>query len=67
MYTERWGARYLIYNTSAQACLKEFGIDKTVDELVPEDYRAFIEATARRMLARLEEAHPTPRPMSRVS
>jgi hypothetical protein len=63
MYTEKWGARYLIYNTSAQACIEEFGISKTVDELEPEDFRGFIERTAQRMLKRLEEARPVPRGM----
>jgi hypothetical protein len=61
MYTEKWGARYVIYNTSAQACLQEFGIAKSVEELQPEDYRGFIERTAQRMLKRLEEARPVPR------
>jgi hypothetical protein len=60
-YSEQWGARYVIYNTSAQACVKEFGLDKAVEDLAPEDYRAFIEGTARRMLTRLEETRPTPR------
>jgi hypothetical protein len=60
-YSEQWGARYVIYNTSAQACTKEFGVDKAVEDLGPEDYRGFIESTARRMLTRLEETRPTPR------
>jgi hypothetical protein len=60
-YPERWGARYVIYNTHAVACSKEFGIEKTVEELTPADYRGFIERTAQRMLQRLWEARPTPR------
>jgi hypothetical protein len=61
MYTEEWGAPYVIYNTSAEACLREFGIAKAVDELQPDDFRGFIERTAQRMLKRLEEARPVPR------
>jgi hypothetical protein len=60
-YPERWGARYVIYNTHAVACSKEFGVDKPVEELTPDDYRGFIERTAQRMLQRLWEARPTPR------
>jgi hypothetical protein len=59
-YPER-GARYLIYNTSAVACSKEFGVTRPVEELTPDHYRDFIERTAQRMLKRLEEARPTPR------
>jgi len=61
-YSEEWGARYVIYNTSAQACLKEFGISRAVEELTPDDYRGFIESTAERMLGHLEEARLAPRP-----
>ena len=54
-YQEAHGARYVIYNTGAAVCAEEFGIRKPVDELAPDDYRAFIAGTARRMLARLAE------------
>lgn len=54
-YQERHGARYVIYNTSAAACLREFGGGKAVEDLTPEDYRRFIGGTARRMLTRLAE------------
>jgi hypothetical protein len=54
-YQERHGARYLIYNTSAQACMREFGVRKAVEDLTADDYRMFIESTARRMLSRLDE------------
>ncbi len=60
-YPERWGARYVIYNTSAVACAKEFGVTTPVEDLAPEDYRGFIERTAERMLRRLWEARPQPR------
>jgi hypothetical protein len=60
-YSEEWGARYVIYNTGAQACIKEFGLSKTVEELTPEDYRGFVDATARRMLKRLEDTRPVAR------
>jgi len=49
-------------NTSAVACAKEFGAGRPVEALAPEDYRRFIEGTAQRMLGRLWEARPTPRP-----
>lgn len=62
-YPEAHGARYVIYNTSAQACAREFGVTKPVDALGPDDYRAFIEGTAKRMLRRLDEARPV-RPAS---
>ncbi len=60
-YPERWGARYVIYNTSAAACSREFGVPRPVEALGPEDYRRFIERTAERMLQRLWEVRPTPR------
>ncbi len=60
-YPERPGVRYVIYNTSAVACAREFGASRPVEVLAPEDYRRFIEGTAERMLGRLEEARPTPR------
>ncbi|HEV8309344.1 MAG TPA: hypothetical protein VGW35_16925 [Methylomirabilota bacterium] len=62
-YSERYGVRYLIYNTSAAACAKEFGTTKALEALGPDDFRLFIEGTATRMLKRLEEARPTPRPV----
>jgi hypothetical protein len=55
-YQDRHGARYVIYNTSAAACLREFGGPKSVEDLAPDDYHRFIEGTARRMLTRLAEA-----------
>jgi hypothetical protein len=61
-YPERHCARYVIYNTSAVACAREFGASRPVETLAAEDYRRFIEGTAERMLGRLEEARPTPRP-----
>ncbi|PYM63113.1 MAG: hypothetical protein DMD79_09370 [Candidatus Rokuibacteriota bacterium] len=63
-YQEKHGARYVIYNTGAAVCAREFGIRKPVEALTPEDYRTFIEKTARRMLERLDEvrpAQPSPR------
>ena len=60
-YPERWGARYVIYNTHAVACSEEFGITKPVEDLAPEDYRGFIERTAERMLGRLWGVRPEPR------
>jgi hypothetical protein len=60
-YPEKHGARYVIYNTSAVACAKEFGVTKSIDALDPDDVRGFIERTAERMLKRLEEARATPR------
>jgi hypothetical protein len=60
-YPERHGARYVIYNTNAAACAREFGASRPIDALAPEDYRRFIEGTAARMLERLEAARPIPR------
>ncbi|MGH7266666.1 MAG: hypothetical protein ACREMB_17725 [Candidatus Rokuibacteriota bacterium] len=60
-YPEKHGARYVIYNTSAEACAKEFGLARPVKALTPDDYRGFIEGTAGRMLRRLEEARPVRR------
>lgn len=57
-YEERHGAPCVIYNTSAVACAKEFGVTKAVEELTPDDYRRFIAGTALRMLARLEARPP---------
>ncbi len=57
-YPEVHGARYVIYNTSAEACAREFGVTRPITALTPEDYRRFIEKTAERMLARLEEVTP---------
>ncbi len=59
-YQDTHGAPYVIYNTGAAACAKEFGVTKPVEELGPDDFRSFIEQTARRMLDRLE-ARPGPR------
>jgi hypothetical protein len=57
-YQEKHGAGYVIYNTGAAVCAREFGIKKPVEDLWPEDYRTFIAKTARRMLARLDEIRP---------
>jgi hypothetical protein len=52
--SERHGARYVIYNTGAEVCAREFGINKPAAELNREDFETFIAGTVRRMLARLE-------------
>jgi hypothetical protein len=57
-YQDRHGAVCVIYNTHAAACAKEFGVSKAVEDLTPDDYRGFIEGTARRMLARAEARPP---------
>ena len=57
-YPEKHGARYVIYNTGAAACAREFGVTRSVEELTPDDYRRFIHETARRMLRRLDEVRP---------
>ena len=57
-YPEKHGARYVIYNTGAAACAREFGVTRSVEELTPDDYRRFIQETARRMLRRLDEVRP---------
>jgi hypothetical protein len=53
--SEQRGARYVIYNTGAGVCAREFGVEKRPEELTREDYEGFIQGTVRRMLARLEE------------
>ena len=57
-YPEKHGARYVIYNTGAAACAREFGVTRPVEGLTPDDYRQFIQETARRMLRRLDEVRP---------
>jgi hypothetical protein len=57
-YPEKHGARYVIYNTGAAVCAQEFGVKKPVEDLTPEDYRTFIEKTARRMLRLLDDVRP---------
>jgi hypothetical protein len=60
-YPERYGARSVIYKTSAVACARRVGASRPLDALTPEDDRRFIEGTGERMLARLGAARPTPR------
>lgn len=54
-YQDVHGARYVIYNTGAAVCAREFGIAKPVEALTHEDYQRIIEGTGRRILERLEE------------
>jgi len=54
-YQDVHGARYLIYNTGAAVCAREFGIKTPVEALTHEDYQRIIEGTGRRILERLEE------------
>lgn len=54
-YQDVHGARYVIYNTGAAVCAREFGIRKPVEALTHEDYQRIIEGTGRRILERLEE------------
>lgn len=54
-YKERHGAKYVIYNTGAAVCAREFGIKKAAEELTEKDFQEIIMGTARRMLALLQK------------
>jgi hypothetical protein len=54
-YREKHGAKYVIYNTGAAVCAREFGIKKSAEELTEKDFQEIIMGTAKRMLALLEK------------
>jgi hypothetical protein len=54
-YKENHGAKYVIYNTGAEVCAREFGVKKTPAELTEKDFEKIIMSTAKRMLALLEK------------
>jgi hypothetical protein len=52
------GALRDLQHRARRSARREFGVKKAVEDLTPEDYRTFIEKTARRMLRLLDDVRP---------